>query len=225
MPGMPVANAEHNGTEAYPIIAASGVRRLCAPGAAPPSDASAGMLLRDAPAALVGRQASNEESICRRGVWHQRGAAAGIQSLQGGEVGHRQELQVVGELFDGPCAAALHPPFVGGPVDVRHEDRRIEPVSKPSGRSSPLSSSLTTWSGGGGICSAVVVGAEVGVDDAEPAAAAGPASSSGPCRSCRCAVLALASSGDGKLPSPPPSPALPHASKIRLDRILTNIQS
>ena len=109
MPSMPVANAEQNGTEAYPIIAAGGVRRLCAPGAAPPSDATAGMLLRDAPAALVGRQAPNEESICRRGEWHQRGAAAGIEVLQSGEVGHRQELRIIGEHLDGPRAAALRP--------------------------------------------------------------------------------------------------------------------
>ncbi len=89
------------------------------------------MLLRDAPAAaLVGRQASKEERICRRGVWHQRGTAASIEVLQSGEVGHRQELQVVGEHFDGPRAAALHPTFVGGPVDVRHEDRRIEPTKR-----------------------------------------------------------------------------------------------
>ena len=124
MPGMPLADAEQNGTKAYPIIAASGVWRLGAPGAAPPSDASAGVLLRDAPAALVGRQAPNEERTCRQGIWHQRGAAAGVQPLQGAGVGDCQELQVVGELFDGPCAAALHPPFVGEPVDVWHEERR-----------------------------------------------------------------------------------------------------
>ena len=145
---------------------------------------------------------------------HTKGCRAGIQPLEGGEVGHSQELEVLGQHLDGACAAAL-PPLVGGPVDVRHKDRRVESdaagPSKPSGRSSSLSSSSTTWSGGG-ICSAVDVGGGAVVDeedDVEPAAPAGPVSSSGPCRSCRCAGFALASSGDGKLPRPPPSPALP----------------
>ena len=79
MPGVPIVNAEDNGTNANLIVATSGVRCFGTPGAAPADDAPTGVLPCDA------------ESIRRRREGHRR-APAGIEVLQGVEVGQRQGL-------------------------------------------------------------------------------------------------------------------------------------
>ena len=79
------------------------------------------------------------------------------------------------------------PARIAGPVDLRHEDRRLEPGA--AGLLRPHVEAF--WQ----VVAAVLLAddlTEGGVDeenDAEPAAAAGPESSSAPRRSCRCAGL------------------------------------